>query len=142
MRVVQFASTGDVITYPFEGISAFGSTELVGGFVVGEYNGTASPTSLPDYDGFNGPWPFLVPPTFVTEYKTDIWRDDVITSPEWELLIDSNDNAIKKLLKQISGRNGLLDVTDSVYVNAIGAGLTETIFDQARHDELIQGLPA
>lgn len=142
MRIVQFASTTSIISYPFEGISVFGSTVKIDDVVVGEYNGTASVAQLPDYNGFNGPWPFTVAPTFTTEYKMDFFRDEVITSPEWEKLRDSNDSDIKKFLKQTDGRNGLLDVTDSVYVDAIDAGLDDLIFDQLRHDELLQGLPS
>lgn len=63
MRIVQFTPPpGNAITYPAEGVSAFGRTMLINGVVVGEYNGAATADTLPSY---NGTWP----PTR-TEYKT------------------------------------------------------------------------
>lgn len=60
MRIVQFTPPpGNAITYPAEGIEAFGRTVLIGGVVVGEYHGA---DTLPSY---NGTWP----PTR-TEYRT------------------------------------------------------------------------
>jgi len=51
MRIVIFPSPERVTIYPFEGVSAFGRTRKIGGDIVGEYNGTATPAQLPDFVG-------------------------------------------------------------------------------------------
>ena len=54
MRLVQFTNTDSVVSYPHEGVSAFGGTDKVGDLIVGEYNGSASEADLAPY---TGAWP-------------------------------------------------------------------------------------
>ena len=141
MRIVIFSNPDSVVSYPFEGEDAFGATVREGTDIVGEYFGNATPAQLPDYGG-TWPIPEVVVVTYITEFKMDLWRDEVITSSEWEQLIDSNEQAIKKYLKQISGRNGDMSVSDTTYINCIQAGFNGMIFNALRRDELLSGIPS
>ena len=72
MRLVQFTNTDSVVSYPYEGVSAFGGTDKVGDLIVGEYNGSASEADLAPY---TGAWP--IPPTdAAVEKEAKQWRNE------------------------------------------------------------------
>ena len=71
MRLVQFTNTDSVVSYPHEGVSAFGGTDKVGDLIVGEYNGSASEADLAPY---TGAWPIPLTDA-VVEKEAKQWRD-------------------------------------------------------------------
>ena len=94
MRLVQFTNTDGVVSYPHEGISAFGSTNKVGDLIIGEYNGSASEADLAPY---TGAWP--IPPTdAAVEAEAKQWRDKELieTDTMAQHLPDHSGHADKK----------------------------------------------
>ena len=72
MRLVQFTNTDSVVSYPYEGVSAFGGTDKVGDLIIGEYNGSASEADLAPY---TGAWP--IPQTdAAVEKEAKQWRNE------------------------------------------------------------------
>ena len=140
MRIVQFDNPASIIVYPEEGVTAFGATVKKGTKIIGEYNGAQIHPLLENYDNTEGAWPFVPDPIFITEYRMDEFRDDVITNGEWEVLGDSVNADIVSFLKQIDHRNGLLNVVDAMFVDMVDAGVTTTIFSVPRGDELKAGI--
>lgn len=79
-------------------------------------------------------------PTHRTTFLPEAFLAE-LTEDEFDLLDASNNATVKKFMRRLEGRQaGLVTVTPK-YVSDIGELLTQTIISQARHDDLIQGLP-
>ena len=72
MRLVQFTNTDSVVSYPHEGVSAFGGTDKVGDLIIGEYNGSASEADLAAY---TGAWPIPLSDVKLAKGAKE-WRDE------------------------------------------------------------------
>lgn len=148
MRIVQFDNLDSVISYPEEGVSAFGATVIKGIKVIGEYNGAQTDPTLEDYDGNEGAWPFVPPQQYQTEFTSEQFdRTDGIdwgtTDAEWAMMQDSNDQTIKKYLKDTLKRKMNFVVGQAPYTDLLAAMLGDNpqIINQVRHDELALGIP-
>ena len=72
MRLVQFTNIDSVVSYPHEGVSAFGGTDKVGDLIIGEYNGSASEADLAPY---TGAWPIPLSDVKLAKGAKE-WRDE------------------------------------------------------------------
>ena len=75
MKLVQFECTSSVVSYPAEGVSAFGKTVRIGNTIVGEYHGDA------DLTPYTGEWPYVFPEHKAVEER--MWRDRELVESDW-----------------------------------------------------------
>lgn len=139
IEVPLVTDSNGAIVYP-DDISLFGLTIEDGGNLVGEYNGVLV---FPIYAGI---WPIPVPPAptqYETRFRTNVFLSDILTSEETDELLDSTNNLLKKTVKRLTlpNRNAWIDATDPKFVQVIEAMQSDAIIDQARHDELLLGVP-
>jgi hypothetical protein len=75
MKLVQFECPESVITYPAEGVEAFGKTHKVGDVVFGEYFGEA------DLAPYTGRWPYISDESIAAQERS--WRDQELQFSDW-----------------------------------------------------------
>jgi len=81
----------------------------------------------------------------VSTHRTEFYADDLLsefTPPEIEA-IDASPNAnVQKFVRRLTlQKKVLIDSNSAIYSTAMGLLLSQSLITQARHDELIQGLP-
>ena len=100
MRLVKFQYTGNPITYPAEGVEAFGKTEILDGFIVGEYNGTDE-----TLEAYTGEWP--IGKTEQEAAAARKKRNELLTETDWVVPVtDHSQHA-----EYMTYRQALRDVT-------------------------------
>ena len=70
MRIIIFSNPDRIVSYPQEGVSAFGKTRRVGSDIIGEYFGAATEGALPTY---SGEWPIKN-----KSYRTQVRPGEII----------------------------------------------------------------
>ncbi len=63
------------------------------------------------------------------------------TDAEWALMQESNNNTVKKYLKDTAKRKKSFTAGQAPYTDLLAAMLGDNIISQARHDELALGVP-
>lgn len=83
-----------------------------------------------------------VPATHLTTFKASQFLEDLVTDTEFDLMVDSNNPDIKKIVRRFEIRNKNINVADQQYIDFMALGLSLGIIaDQARHDDLLLGIP-
>ena len=123
-----------VIVYP-DDISLFGSTTVIGGNLVGEYNGVMV---FPIYGGV---WPIPVPSNNTMTYKTSFFMEEILTRTEFDGMVDSNNNTVKKFVKRKASADTDLDLENQDDIDLIDAMEADGILTTPRHDEILLGVP-
>ena len=132
---VQLVLDGNgAIVYP-DDISLFGATLVIGGNLVGEYNGVLV---FPIYGGV---WPIPTPSTNTMTYKTSFLMEDVLTATELDGMVDSNNSTVKKFVKRKLTADVQFDLERQDDIDLIDAILVDGILTISRHDEILLGVP-
>ena len=82
----------------------------------------------------------IVPiPTLSKLYKTSYFMERILTRTEFDGMVDSNNNTVKKFVKRKASADTMLDWDFQTDVDLVDAMESDGILTTARHDEILLG---